>query len=155
VLPITLVNSADLASKSNALVTVNTQPFPGPTVGYNFNYSMMQQGLSANVSCWYQELDVNTNPPLQRFANSVEITVGDQPTIYTAVGVATTCNGQTSRSGENPAYLWFCHSRQTPLFPSDVLSSTNNTLLSVACGGTDNNDVIVYSEDHSLHIISL
>ncbi|KAJ7115369.1 hypothetical protein C8R44DRAFT_880669 [Mycena epipterygia] len=125
VLPITLVDSADLASKSNALVTVNTEPFPGPTVGDSFNYSMMQQGLSATTSCQYQELDMNTNPPLQRFANSVEITVGDQPTIYTAVGVATTCNGQTLRS--------------------DVLSSTNNTLLSVACGGTDDNGVMVYT----------
>ncbi|KAJ7105528.1 hypothetical protein C8R44DRAFT_806423, partial [Mycena epipterygia] len=110
VLPITLVDSADLASKSNVLVIVNTEPFPGPTVGDSFNYSMMQQGLSANVSCQYRELGVNTNPPLQCFVNSVEITVGDQPTIYTY-----------------------------------VLSNMNNTLLSVACGGTNDNGMMVYT----------
>jgi hypothetical protein len=85
---------------------INTQPFPGPTLGSNFNYSVIQQGLTVNVSCEYQQLDVDTYPPLERFADPVEIAVGDELRAYTVVGIATTCpDGQRVQSGESSIYV--------------------------------------------------
>ncbi|KAJ6536025.1 hypothetical protein DFH09DRAFT_1179356 [Mycena vulgaris] len=122
ILPVTLVD-AFTEQSSSKLLTTNTKPFP--PAGSAFNMTMVQQGLTALTTCKYQHLDATTDPPLERFANSVEITVGGQPTLYTAVGIATTCGAQTLRS--------------------DVLSSTNNTLLSCSCAGTADSGDIVYT----------
>jgi hypothetical protein len=106
VLPITLVDSANEGSLINKLITTNTQPFPGPISGSNFNFSVIQQGLTANCTCEYQQLDPNSDPPLVRFTNQVEIAVGDELRSYTASGMSSTCsNGDTVRAGEIGTYI--------------------------------------------------
>ncbi|KAJ7470027.1 hypothetical protein B0H11DRAFT_1389128 [Mycena galericulata] len=125
ILPIKLVESAEQTSMVLELVTTNTEPFPGPISGSNFNVSMFQPGLTANTSCEYKELDASTNPSLERFTESVEITVNGQSELYTAVGITSICNGQTLQS--------------------DVVTNTNNTLLSVSCYGVDDNGEIIYT----------
>ncbi|KAJ6545145.1 hypothetical protein B0H19DRAFT_1266619 [Mycena capillaripes] len=95
VLPITLVNSADEDSLIDKLITTNTQPFPGPIGGSNFNLSVIQWGLSANFSCGYQQLDANSDPPLVRFTNQVEIAVGDELKSYTVSAVIIAIDGQS------------------------------------------------------------
>lgn len=96
-----LSNNVNPNWDTTALVTSNTKPFPPP--GSNFNISMSQQGFTAvAVNCSYQQLDAETDPPLQRFADPVEITSGGKLTSYTAVLVATTCaNGQTIQYGKS------------------------------------------------------
>ncbi|KAJ7780944.1 hypothetical protein B0H16DRAFT_602757 [Mycena metata] len=99
--PINLPYFADPTLNTTALITSNTKPFPPP--GSDFNVSMSQQGLSAVASCQYQKLDAESDPPLERFVNSVEITSGAAVTAYIAVSVATTCtNGQTVQYGVLP-----------------------------------------------------
>ncbi|KAJ7237353.1 hypothetical protein C8J57DRAFT_1727966 [Mycena rebaudengoi] len=122
ILPVQLSDSADLSFNSTALVTANTKPFPPSRQGFNF--SMVQQALTVLTKCESLRLDANTNPPLQRFSESVEITVNGQLTPYTAVGIETICNGVTSRAG--------------------ILSSTNNTLLSNSCAEFDPDNGNVY-----------
>ncbi|KAJ6583077.1 hypothetical protein DFH09DRAFT_1275438 [Mycena vulgaris] len=123
ILPINLVDSADPGSNSTGLFITDTKPFP--FAGSDFNTSAIQQGVTALTACKYQQLDANTDPPLERVTDSVQITVGDQPTLYTAVGSATTCGRQTLRS--------------------DALSSTNNILLTTSCGSTEDTGQIVYT----------
>lgn len=106
ILPVNLVNSADPNSLVNKLITTNTKSFPGP----NFNFTMGQQGLTANTSCQYSQLNGTTNPPLERFANPVEITVGDEVRTYTSVGIVSTCNGQRLQAGEILTKLRFVSS---------------------------------------------
>ncbi|KAJ7883765.1 hypothetical protein B0H13DRAFT_2667116 [Mycena leptocephala] len=86
--PINLPYLADPTLNTTAIITSNTEPFPPP--GSDFNVSMSQQGFSAIASCQYQQLDAESDPPLERFVNSVEITSGGGVTTYTAVSVTTT-----------------------------------------------------------------
>jgi hypothetical protein len=74
--------------------------------GSNFNFSMMQQGLTANFSCGYQQLDAKSDPPLVRFTDQVEIPVGDELRSYTVSGMSSTCgNGNTVQTGEIGTYI--------------------------------------------------
>ncbi|KAJ7343949.1 hypothetical protein DFH08DRAFT_810484 [Mycena albidolilacea] len=96
--PINLPYLADPTLNTTALITSNTKPFPPP--GSDFNVSMSQQGFSAVASCQYQQLDAESDPPLERFVNSVEINSDGGVTTYTAVSVTTTCtNGQIVQYG--------------------------------------------------------
>jgi hypothetical protein len=96
--PINLPYLADPTLNTTALITSNTKPFPPP--GSKFNVSMSQQGFSAVASCQYQQLDAESDPPLERFVNSVEVNSDGGVTTYTAVSVTTTCtNGQIVQYG--------------------------------------------------------
>ncbi|KAJ6536934.1 hypothetical protein B0H19DRAFT_1270623 [Mycena capillaripes] len=106
ILPTNLVDSADEYSMVNKLITTNTQPFPGPTTGFNFNFSMIQQGLTANASCEYQQLDANSDPPLVRFTDQVEIAVGDELRQYTVAGMSTTCSDEQTVQSDQWVYPW-------------------------------------------------
>jgi hypothetical protein len=106
ILPVQLSDSADLSFNSTALVTANMKPFPPSRQGFNF--SMVQQALTVLTECESLRLDANTNPPLQRLSESVEITVNGQLTPYTAVGIETIRNGVTSRAGESFGLLLVC-----------------------------------------------
>ncbi|KAJ7716237.1 hypothetical protein DFH07DRAFT_973982 [Mycena maculata] len=118
ILPITLVwdqlsfgtgqsNLTGLIPLNGSLITSNTSPFPGPVdlaldFG-DFNVSMVQQGLTADIST--------------ALLNAT----------YTAVSVATVCNGD---SGE--------------IFASAV-ANTSNTLFLLGCLNTDDTAKITYT----------
>ncbi|KAJ6589017.1 hypothetical protein B0H19DRAFT_1367496 [Mycena capillaripes] len=88
IIPIDLVDSKNLGNPNiQGPVTYNTRPFPPP--GTDFNVSMIQQGLTSDVSCQNQQLDVNTEPSVTRLANSMDILQGDQAVSYTAVSLST------------------------------------------------------------------
>jgi hypothetical protein len=67
---------------------------------------MTQQGfmavaVSSSSGCQFQQLDAESDPPLVRTMNSVEIMSGGQVAPYTAVSFTTTCkNGETVQYGE-------------------------------------------------------
>jgi hypothetical protein len=70
-------------------------------MGSDFNMSMIQQGMTANVSCQYQQLDENTQPSLARFASSLDVAQGGQTVAYTVVTVETLCaDGETLQTGK-------------------------------------------------------
>ncbi|KAJ6472043.1 hypothetical protein C8R45DRAFT_416064 [Mycena sanguinolenta] len=110
-----LVN-ANLAATAKGLFTSNTKPFP-PT-GTQFNTSMIQQGLTANVSCQYQQLGENTNPPIMRDVYTLNIEEGSVNVLYSVISVSTVCPDGV-------------------VISSSPLSRTNETLVSLICGITD------------------
>ncbi|KAJ7759866.1 hypothetical protein B0H14DRAFT_2634288 [Mycena olivaceomarginata] len=109
---------------TTALVTSSTKAFP--PFGINFNMTMAQQGFTTVIStCQFQQLDAESDPPLVRTVNAFELTSGGQRTAYTAVSVTTTCT-----NGETVQY--------------DVVSQTNDTLLSLSCPETNDAGLPIY-----------
>ncbi|KAF8210788.1 hypothetical protein K438DRAFT_1752559 [Mycena galopus ATCC 62051] len=121
--PIDLRDTVPL--NSGELFTTNVKPYPPP--GTDFNTSMIQQGLTANVSCQYQQLDETTNPPLRRVIYPVLI---EKDTFdgfsYTGIIVSTICSDGEIQS-------------------TSVVSSTNETLVSLICGTTDDTGTTTYT----------
>ncbi|KAF7371269.1 hypothetical protein MSAN_00762700 [Mycena sanguinolenta] len=112
----TYLIDANLASTTKGLSTSNTKPLP--PAGTLFNTSMIQQGLTADVSCQYQQLNENTNPPVMRDAYTVNIQEGNVDVPYSVTSVSTVCpNGQ--------------------VITSSLLSGTNETLVSLICATTN------------------
>lgn len=145
--PIRLVNAAN---SSSTLDTLNTEPFP--PAGTSSNISMSQQGVTVTVSCQNQQLDVNSDPPLQRFAEPAEVSPAEvSPTnqmySYTALSVATTCNGQTLTSSKHD--LPIVDGVAQELRPGVQISNTNNTVFALICPETNDAGTTTYSK--SLH----
>ncbi|KAJ7807228.1 hypothetical protein B0H14DRAFT_3152608 [Mycena olivaceomarginata] len=89
------VSVLDFSGYVHVISTVNTKPFP--PVRTEFNMSMIQQGLSADVSCKYQQLNVNTQPSVTREVHTVNIEQNGFAILYSVVSVSTLCaDGQRS-----------------------------------------------------------
>ncbi|KAJ7107735.1 hypothetical protein C8R44DRAFT_885142 [Mycena epipterygia] len=114
IFPMVFVDSAE-KPKIAQLVTSNTEPLPPFWI--SSNASMSQQGLTATVSCQPETLDENSDPPLERFAQTEQLeqlALYNQTSLYTILWATTTCQGET-------------------VFSDTQLSFTNDTMFVSLC----------------------
>ncbi|KAJ7193259.1 hypothetical protein GGX14DRAFT_593064 [Mycena pura] len=108
ILPVVIQPNDATPPNHYTLITTNTQPIPPSINPLGYNLTMVQQGLTGNVSCQIATLSESTTPSITRQATASGS--------FTQWTVSTDCSGQPNS--------------QT------ALSATNNTLFLLGCEAT-------------------
>ncbi|KAJ7625193.1 hypothetical protein B0H17DRAFT_1111450 [Mycena rosella] len=139
---LTAINASAWFTTTSIIPVVTHDVSPRrPDHGFTTNYSMIQQGFSADVSCSFRNLTNDTIPSLWRESDSVKkwhnLDINTLGRIhYSAVGSA--CEGLGNNSSE--------YGYNSLNWTYAYTTSSMNWLMLIACGPADNYTLVIMSD---------